>query len=148
MGGPELTFPDAFEGFRGHLRACGWPRAVTFVPFEHVLTLPHNRALLFRQPPEGDVSSGESAFDLARVEQVPAELHGLSHDGNSTLATVRIIRELAQGEAMFVQGGLKITTALPAHRISRDRSGLVWRFSAWVEARRMRRVLKALARAA
>lgn len=143
-----LAFPEALARFNSLLAHEGWPATISWVAPEHVLAFPGNKTALFLPGQPGDSQSAARAFEAARDQVIPVELYGVGSCSGVSYAYVRAIHELGQGEAMFVEHGIKVLAAASPPVLVIVRSPFWWSVVRYRHRRWLRRRDRPLANAA
>jgi hypothetical protein len=105
------TFDEAVAKLRDLLVTIGWPTTVTLVANADVIAFP-KRTYLFRpRAGQRSIESARQTFEAALRDFIAVRIAAIGHRKGVTFATVWPIKELGQGEDMFVERRVKVTAA-------------------------------------
>lgn len=131
-----MKFDDGVARLVDLLAKLEWPTEIVWVRPDQVLYRPLRATIVFRPMPDAEAQAIARDVFHQNYGVAPAiSFYAPAHDGTRTFAYVEAIQELADGEQMFVNEGLKIATPGAAAPTSVTNSSLWW----WLYRRAYRR---------
>lgn len=122
------------------LAQVGWRRQIAWVDHSRITSFPQ-RVFVYLPHGKFELEHAIRAEYEAALARYPAvRLGAVGIAGGLTLATVWPIRELGQGEEMFIDHGVKVNVPTQKTRVTITRSRLRWwlirrAYREWIERR-------------
>ncbi|HEX5718887.1 MAG TPA: hypothetical protein VF179_22180 [Thermoanaerobaculia bacterium] len=122
-----MEFDDGVARLVDLLAKLEWPTEIVWVRPDQVLYRPLRATIVFRPMPDAEAQAIARDVFHQNYGVAPAiSFYAPAHDGTRTFAYVEAIQELADGEQMFVNEGLKIATQGATAPTSVTNSSLWW----------------------
>jgi hypothetical protein len=121
-----MSFDEAVDGLRRLLAAVQWPETIEWVPASHVIAFPDRVFVLRPRRVIDGQRAARTAFEAAARDCPAVRVGAVARTSDATLAAVWPIFEVGQGEAMFIEGGVKIDAPGEAPELSILTSRLRW----------------------
>jgi hypothetical protein len=102
------TFDAALRRLESLLRHEHWPQRLIWVDLTQVIVFPLTATFIYLPRRSGDCERARLTFDSARERGLPIEIYGAGFRAGTSFVSVRVIEELGQGEAMFLEDNVKV----------------------------------------
>ncbi len=126
---PELreTFAQVIAEYRTFLIREGWPERCLFTQTTNLITTLPGAGIVFRPHAFMSPEQVETLFNQARARGYAVELYAVGVLDSTSITLFRTIYDLRVDEAMFVQGGVKLSLATRRANLIPVNAAWLWR---------------------